>query len=82
MPRGGPRPGSGRLIWPDGTPAEPLPLEPFAGTPALTDKRDHPAPLEQRERFEVAEVEAPENLVRLDRFKAQRDNDDEPPGAA
>ena len=69
------------LIWPDGTPAEPLPLEPFKGTPALTDKRDYPEP--SRERFEVREVEAPQNLVRLDVYKSKHDDSDgEPSGAA
>ena len=58
--------------------AEPTVLEPFKATSqlTLTDQSEF-----KRERFEVAEATAPENLVRLDSYKSRRDNDgDDGPG--
>jgi hypothetical protein len=67
------------LIWPEtGAVAEPIVQEPFKGTPALTDRRDHndQRTERERERFEITEAEVPENLVRMDAFVRKRDNDD------
>ena len=72
----------------DGEAADLKPIEPFTGTPALTDQRDHndqrAEPECERARFEVREAEVPQNVTRLDSFKNRRDddNDDEPSGAA
>ena len=65
----------------DGEAAELKPIEPFTGTPALTDQRDHHKQRDQPtlERLEVIEVDA-SNVTRLDFDK--RDGDDEPPDAA
>jgi hypothetical protein len=63
-----------------------VPIEPYTGTPdwtrtALSDQREAPVPREPVP-FEVAEAEAPQNLVRLDSFKTRRDDDGSGPGAA
>ena len=61
------------------------PIEPFEGTPPLSDLRDHnqrKQPEPERERFEVHEVEPPANVTRLDTFVRRRDEEDNPPGAA
>jgi hypothetical protein len=69
----------------DGEPGELKPLEPFTGTPALTDQRDYNERAEpERARFEVSELEMPQNVTRMDSFKNKRDSDDnndEPPAA-
>ena len=59
---------TGQIVFPEGV--EPEPLEPYDATPQLTlsDQSEY-----KRERFEVAEAEVPENLVRLDSFKSKRD---------
>jgi hypothetical protein len=65
------------IITIDGERSELQPIEPFTGTPALTDKRDHNDRDEpERERFEVTEITPPENVSRLDSFRNRRDNDD------
>ena len=62
------------------------PIEPFTGTPALTDQRDYNERAEpERARFEVSELEPPQNVTRMDSFKNKRDSDDnndDPPAAA
>jgi hypothetical protein len=58
---------------------------PFKPTPPveITDQRDlHRRAEPDHEPFEVHELEPPENLVRMDRFKSQRDNDGGGPDAA
>jgi hypothetical protein len=63
----------------DGAAVELQPIEPFTGTPPLlVDQRDHndQHAEPERERFEVTELEVPENLVRLDTLVRKRDSDD------
>ena len=68
----------------DGEPAKLSTLEPFTGTPALSDLRDHndERPEPPRERFEVREAEPPANVSRLDTFRNRRDNEDDGPSGA
>jgi hypothetical protein len=83
VPRGG-------KIEKDGTitvDGELTPVEPFKGTPALTDQRDQPKPEPiERERFEAREAAVPENVTVLNPHgRRQRDDDSEDeggPGAA
>ena len=51
----------------------------------MTDQRDYNERAEpERARFEVSELEMPQNVTRMDSFKNKRDSDDnndEPPAA-
>ena len=64
----------------DGEAAELRPVEPFKGTPALTDQRD--CKRVEPEPFETVELEVPENVTRMDTFKNRRADDDGGPDAA
>ena len=74
VPRGARIEKDGTALTIDGEACELQAVEPFKGTPALTDERDHSADYKraepERERFETVELEPPENLVRMDRFKS------------
>jgi hypothetical protein len=78
VPRGARIEKDGTAITIDGAAVELKPLEPFTGTPALTDQRDQydqraePEPV----RFEVTELEPPANVSRLDTFRNRRDSED------
>jgi hypothetical protein len=44
------------------------------------DQREQPEP--ERERFEVTELEPPQNVTRIDSYKNKCDDEDGSPGAA
>jgi hypothetical protein len=56
----------------DGDPVTELSsIEPYPGTPGLPAPIDAPAPIE---RLPIVEMDEPENVTRLDQFKAKRDD--------
>jgi hypothetical protein len=58
----------------EGEATELKPVEPYNGTPALTDQTEQPAPM-IAEPLPVIEFEVPENVTRLDTFQRKRDDD-------
>jgi hypothetical protein len=85
LPRGSSiHPKTGAISFPEGV--EPEPLVPFTPTAdwtktPLADRRDQRAE-PAGEPFEVTELEAPENLVRMDSFVRKRDSDEQGPAGA